>query len=120
MTWAEVHDRHRLARDVLRQVEQQGDAGAVKAWMEDIASIFGSSDLFLKHLEHIWTVETHARIDFAMERGTGDHSARICELVAYQEPGIRLLLEEYADHPALRDRPVTRSIARISRTNSRP
>ena len=118
MTWDEVHDRHRLARDVLCQVEQQGDAGAVKSKMADIASIFGSFDLFLKHLEHIWTLETHVRIDFAMERGTGNDQARICELVAEQEPGIRLLLEAFADHPALRDSPVTRAIARISLTNA--
>lgn len=88
--------------------------------MEDIASTFGSFDRFLKHLEHIWTLETHVRIDFAMERGTGEDSARVCELVADQEPGIRLLLEEYADHPALRGSPVTRALARISRTNGRP
>lgn len=121
MTWAQVHERHRLARDVLRQVEQQDDAGAVKSSIEEIASTFGSFDLFLKHLEHIWTLETHVRIDFAIERGTGDDSTRICELVAHQEPGIRLLLEEYSDHPALRDSPVTRALVRITtRTNSRP
>lgn len=120
MTWAEVHDRHRLAREVLRQVEQQGDAGAVKGRMGTIESTFGSFDLFLKHLEHIWTLETHVRMDFDLERGTGDDSARICELVAHQEPGIRLLLEEYAHHPALRDSAVTRAIARSSRTNGRP
>ena len=120
MTWAEVHDRHRLARDVVRQVELQDDASAVRSRMEDIASTFGSFDLFLKHLEHIWTLESHVRIDFDMERGADDDSARICELVAHQEPGIRLLLEEHADHPALRDSPVIRALARISRTNSRP
>lgn len=119
MTWAEVHDRHRLARDVLREVEEQGDAGAVTSRLEDIASTFGSFDVFLKHLEHIWTLETQVRIDFAMERGTGGDAAGMCELVAEQEPGIRLLLEEYASHPAVRDSPVTRAIARISRTNSR-
>lgn len=120
MTWAEVHDRHRLARDVLRQVEEEGDARAVTRRLEDIAWTFGSFDVFLKHLEHIWTLETQVWIDFALERGTGGDSARICELVADQEPGIRLLLEEYARHPALRDSPVTRAIARISPTNSRP
>lgn len=116
MTWDEVHDRHRLARGVLRQVEQQRDAGAVHSRMADIASTFGSFGLFLKHLEHIWTLQTHARLDYAIERGTGNDPTRICELVAQQEPGIRLLLEAYADHPALRDSPVTRAIARISPT----
>lgn len=120
MTWVEVHDRHRLARDVLRQVEQQGDVGAVESRMADIVSTFGSFGLFLKHLEHIWTLETQVRMDFAMERGTGNDPGRICELVAHQEPEIRLLLEAYADHPALRDSPVTGAIARISPTPSRP
>lgn len=117
MTWAEVHDRHRLARDVIRRVERRGDAAAVESSLGEIASVFGSFDLFLKHLEHIWSLETHVRIDFAMECGTGTDPSRICELVAHQEPGIRLLLEAYADHPALRDSPATRAIATI-RTNS--
>ena len=118
MTWAEVHQRHRLARELLRQVEEQGDPGAVETAMADIASTFGSFDLFLKHLEHIWTLETHVRIDSAIERGVGNDPARICELVAQQEPGIRLLLEAYADHRALRESPTTRAIAQLDATNA--
>lgn len=118
MTWAEVHDRHRLARDLLHQVEEQGDAGPVQSAMADIAFTFGSFDLFLKHLEHLWTLQTQVRIDSAIERGTGYEPARTCELVAQQEPGIRLLLEAYADHPALSGSPTTRAIARMNRTNA--
>ena len=120
MTWAEVHDRHRLARGLLREVEQQGGVRAVERAMPDIVCTFGSFDLFLKHLEHIWMLETHVRIDFAMECGRGNDPARICELVARQEPGIRLVLEAYADHPALRDGPATRALARIGPTKPRP
>lgn len=119
MTWDEVHERHRLARNVISQVERQGDAGPVESRMAEITSTFGSFDLFLKHLEHIWTLETHVRVDFAMECGTGNDQARTCELVAEQEPGIRLLLEAYADHPALHNSPVTRALARISPAHAR-
>ena len=120
MTWAEVHDRHRLARNLLRRIEEHGEVERVESALPDIVCTFGSFDIFLKHLEHIWTLETHVRIDSAMERGVGTDPLRICELVARQEPGIRLVLEAYADHPVLRDSPVTRALARISPTYSRP
>ena len=119
MTWAEVHERHRLARGLLRRIEEQGDAAVVTSAMGDIVITFGSFGLFLKHLEHIWLLETHVRMDFAMERGRGVDQARMAELVAQQEPGIRLVLEAYADHPALRDSPVTRALSRLSPTHSR-
>ena len=119
MTWAEVHDRHRLERGLLRRVEERGDVGAVESALPDIVSTFGSFDVFLKHLEHIWILETQVRDDLAMERGSGSDPATICQLVARQEPGIRLVLEAYADHPALRDSPVTRALSRISPTHSR-
>ena len=119
MTWAEVHDRHRLARDLLRRVENDGDVGLVEKALLDIVSTFGSLGVFLKHLEHIWLLETQVRMDPAVECGSGIDPARICELVAQQEPGIRLVLEAYAGHPALRNSPVTRSLSRISPTHSR-
>ena len=120
MTWAEVHDRHRLARGLLRRVAAQGDVMPVESALPDIVSTFGSFGVFLKHLEHIWILETQVRVDLAMERGSGNDPATICQLVARQEPGIRLVLEAWADHPALRDSPVTRALARISPTHSRP
>jgi hypothetical protein len=66
----------------------------------------------------MWTLQTHVRIDSAIERGGGIDPTRICELVAQQEPGIRLLLEAYAAHPALRESSTTRAIARLGRTNA--
>jgi hypothetical protein len=120
MTWDEVHRRRRVTRDVLSQVEQHGDAAPVASRMAEIAAIFGSFELFLRHLEHIWTLETHVRIDSALERGTGTDRDEICKLVAQQEPGIALVLEAYADHPALRESPVTRAMARISPMEARP
>ena len=120
MTWAEVHDRHRLARSLLREVEQQSDVTTIKRAMPDIVSTFGSFDVFLKHLEHIWILETQVRIDFAVECGRGNDPARICDLVAQQEPGIRLVLEAYADHPALRGSPATRALERLRPAYSRP
>lgn len=118
MTWTEVHERHRLTRDLLRRVEQQGCVEPVVEALEDIAWTFGSFGLFLRHLEHLWTLQTHVRLDLALERGRGDEPDRICELVARQEPGIALLLQAYADHPALRDRPTTRAVARLTRSNA--
>jgi hypothetical protein len=96
MTWNEVHRRYLLSRRIVDSVERSDDGATALLWREDIEDVFGGFDEFLRHVEHTWYTRLEAQLDADDD---------VWGLLARQEPGIRLILETFADHPALADVP---------------
>ena len=96
MTWTEVHRRYRLCRRIVDSVERSDDGATALRWRDEIEDVFGGFDDFLRHVEHSWYTRLEAQLDVDDD---------VWGLVARQEPGLRLILETFADHPALVDSP---------------
>ncbi len=99
--WSTVHSRSAAVREVVRRL----DAGEVLPWDSTTALVFGDRDALLQALHELWSRRLHGRIDLALE--TDDHElresvARAWIETAHDLPGVRRVLDEHADEPALR------------------
>ena len=99
--WSTVHSRSAALREVVRQL----DAGRPLPWDSMTAAVFGDRDELLQALHELWSRRLHGRIDLALE--TDHHELRESVARAWIEtvedlPGVRRVLDEHADEPALR------------------
>ena len=99
--WSNVHSRSAALREVVRLL----DSGRELPWDAATAVVFRDRDDLLQGLHELWSRRLHGRIDLALE--TDDHE--LCESVARawietvdDLPGVRRVLDDHADEPALR------------------
>jgi hypothetical protein len=104
-TWERRHRRYRLVDDVLDDATRRG-ARAVFRQHDAIAAEYGDAGVggFLTDVQRRWHRAFEARLDVVLESGDADPAAAVAVLwqtLARTLPGTRLVLDAYADHPAL-------------------
>lgn len=102
--WQRVHNRYRVAAGVLEDVSRSGSAETISRWSDDVEAAFGDLDSFLRHVQRRWYTALGARVDQILEEEVSDRQGAV--RAAWQElsgldPASRLILDAYADHPAL-------------------
>ena len=110
--WSAVHTRSAALREIVRLL----NAGRELPWDAATAVVFRDRDDLLQGLHELWSRRLHGRIDLALE--TDDHELHESVARAWLEtvddlPGVRRVLDEHADEPALRqlERTQLRAIA---------
>jgi hypothetical protein len=104
-SWERRHRRYRLVDDVLDDAIRTG-VQAVCRHHDAIAAEYGTEGLggFLIDVQRRWHRAFEARLDVVLESGDGDPATAVGALwqtLAHTLPGTRLVLDAYADHPAL-------------------
>jgi len=99
--WNAVHTRSAALREIVRLL----DAGEDLPWDAATAVVFRDREDLLQALHELWSRRLHGRIDVALE--TDDHLLEESVARAWLEtvddlPGVRRVLDEHADEPALR------------------
>ncbi|MGH3362182.1 MAG: hypothetical protein ACRDOM_06960, partial [Nocardioides sp.] len=95
---------HRRAA-VLRDVVARLDRGDELTLAPDELAVFDDHADVLRALHDLWTRRVETRVDLALELGhcsREDGVVRAWREVAAELPGVRRVLDEHADHPALR------------------
>lgn len=98
--WETYHRRAAVLRDVVTRL----DAGADLPVGSTELAVFEDRDDLLRALHDVWTRRVETRVDIALELShfsSEDGVARAWREVAGELPGIRRVLDEYADDPAL-------------------
>jgi hypothetical protein len=98
-SWERVHARTASLREVITTLDAGGPLPDV------VAGAFTDRDELLLALQGVWSRRLNGRIDLALE--TDDHDlaesvARAWNQTADDLPGVRRVLDEHADRPALR------------------
>lgn len=102
-TWTEHHRRAAALNDVVATIE--ANPGNDLPWPDIAAETFRDKDDLLIALHDLWTRRLQARIDLALEIDDSALDASVgnaWHAVAAEMPGVRTLLDRYADDPALR------------------
>lgn len=102
-TWNTYHQRAAALRDVVATIE--ANPGNDLPWPDIAAETFRDHDDLLVALHDLWTRRLEGRIDLMLETDDGqlgESVAKAWHAVAGELPGIRALLDRYADHPSLR------------------
>lgn len=102
-TWTEQHRRAAALRDVVATIE--ANPGNDLPWPDIAAETFADRADLLVALHDLWTRRLQARIDLALEIDDAALDASVSNAwhsVAAEMPGVRTLLDRYADDPALR------------------
>ena len=99
--WSTVHSRSTALREIVRLLDEGHDL----PWDAATAVVFRDRDDLLQGLHELWSRRLHGRIDLALE--TDDHELDESVSRAWIEtvddlPGVRRVLDEHADEPALR------------------
>ena len=99
--WNAIHTRSAALREIVRLL----DAGQDLPWDAATAVVFRDRDDLLQALHEHWSRRLNGRIDLALE--TDDHHLQESVARAWIEtvndlPGVRRVLDEHADEPALR------------------
>lgn len=99
--WDTIHSRTAALRNVVTAL----DAGSDLAWDDSAAEHFTDRDDLLRALHEVWSRRLQGRIDVALELDTRRLDA--CVAAAWVQtaadlPGVRRILDEHADVPALR------------------
>jgi glycine/D-amino acid oxidase-like deaminating enzyme len=99
--WASVHTRSAALREVVRLL----DDGQALPWDAATTAVFRDRDDLLQALHELWSRRLDGRIDLALE--TDDHELTESVARAWIEtvddlPGVRRVLDDHADEPALR------------------
>jgi hypothetical protein len=99
--WATVHTRSAALREVVRLL----GLGRQLPWDAATTAVFRDRDDLLQALHELWSRRLNGRIDLALE--TDDHQLSESVARAWIEtvadlPGVRRVLDEHADEPALR------------------
>ncbi|MGH3655034.1 MAG: hypothetical protein ACRDUA_00090 [Micromonosporaceae bacterium] len=100
--WQDYHRRAATLRQTQQRIERAADG--VLPWDEAIADVFAGPDDLLRALQQSWSQRLAARVDMALELG-GDPLDGVRTAVretAARSPGLRRVLDGYADRPALR------------------
>ncbi len=100
--WESYHRRAAVLRDVVTRLDSGADLPVGPA---ELAVFEDRADL-LRALHDVWTRRVETRVDVALELGhhfsREDGVARAWREVAAELPGIRRVLDEHEDDPALR------------------
>jgi hypothetical protein len=103
--WADVHARSAALREIVTRLDAGESLPQDPANDPATAGAFADADDLLRALHETWSRRLQGRIDLALE--TDDH--RLDESVARawvasvdDLPGVRRVLDEHADEPALR------------------
>lgn len=102
-TWTTYHQRAAALKDVVTTIE--ANPGNDLPWPDIAAETFRDRDDLLVALHDLWTRRLEGRIDLMLETDDGvlgDSVAKAWHAVSGELPGVRLLLDRYADHPAVR------------------
>jgi hypothetical protein len=91
-----------LVREVLAEVVRTGRPEITRR--DEVEAAFGSVEAFLLALHHRWRTALFARVDDLLESSPTDLEAAVA--AAWTDPttggrGLRVLLDAYADTPAL-------------------
>lgn len=110
--WDTVHTRTAALRDVVATL----DAGHELPWEASTAAHFDDRDDLLQALHGVWSRRLQGRIDLALEldeRSLEQGVAAAWIHTSVDLPGVRRVLDEHADEPALRhaDRIELRAVA---------
>jgi hypothetical protein len=102
MTTTELlHHRSSALRRVVRVVE----TGAPLPWDAELAAAYGDRGTLLVALHDHWTRQLLARIDVALELGSGTPQESVAlawRSSVRDQPGVRRVLDDEAEHPVLR------------------
>ena len=99
--WDTYHRRAAVLRDVVTQL----DAGAALPVGPAELAVFEDRADLLRALHYVWSRRVETRVDLALELGhvvREEGVARAWREVAAELPGIRRVLDEHSDDPALR------------------
>lgn len=101
--WEQARRRYRLVHDVADDFATRGPV-ALAAWEPAIETEFGGLDGFLRDVQRRFHTTTEARLDAMIEAPPADPARSVIAVldeVAEIHPGLRRLLDTYADRPAL-------------------
>ncbi|HSV39227.1 MAG TPA: hypothetical protein VLI04_10730 [Nocardioidaceae bacterium] len=101
-TWTEYHRRAAALKDVLATIE--ANPGNDLPWPDIAAETFKDEADLLVALHDLWTRRLEMRIDLFLEtddNALGTSVGNAWHAVASELPGLRDLLDRYADHPAV-------------------
>lgn len=96
--WQRYHRRAQAVQDVLARLPRHG--APTLPWDDDLAAVFGEPAELLEALHGVWTRRLLARIDLALEMGTGTPQQSVeagWQATADALPTLRALLDRYAD-----------------------
>jgi hypothetical protein len=99
--WTTVHARTAALREVVATLDDGHDL----PWDETTAALFGSPAELLQELHALWSRRLQGRLDLALEvdeRCLEESVAAAWVQTAADLPGVRRVLDEHADEPALR------------------
>ncbi|HEX2175110.1 MAG TPA: hypothetical protein VHG70_04295 [Nocardioidaceae bacterium] len=104
--WDRVRNRHRLVESALDRVRVLG-VDELAVMEEQIRAEYAEEgfDGFLRDVQRRWHRAFDARLDGVLESGVADTRAAVLMLwqhLAQTLPETRVVLDAYADHPALR------------------
>lgn len=99
--WETYHRRATALREVVAAL----DAGAELPFGPSEQTVFDDRDDLLQALHDMWTRRVETRVDIALEMGVFPREqgvGRAWREVAAELPGVRRILDDYRDDPALR------------------
>ncbi|MGH3518609.1 MAG: hypothetical protein ACRDQ7_14565 [Haloechinothrix sp.] len=102
-SWERTHRRYRLVYAVADAIALRGPE-VIDEWQAAIHAEFGGMDGFLKDVQRRWYTAVDAYLDTVLEDEPADMDAAVAEImwsVATTDRGLRLVLDGFADHPAL-------------------
>lgn len=106
--WERTHRRYRLVHAVLDDVAAAGRAVLSAGRLAEIETEYGGLDGFLQDVQLRWYRTLEARLDTVLERratgrsgGDGDAVHRLWQRLDAEQWPMRLLLDAFADHPAV-------------------
>ncbi|MGH3759832.1 hypothetical protein [Actinophytocola sp.] len=98
MSWETTRRRYRLVHSVLDEVARTGRPEVPPRLRARVDAEFGDFGGFLQEVRRRWNRSLEARLDGF------DPAGEVWRELARDLPATRLLLDTYADHPALGER----------------
>ncbi|MPY80059.1 MAG: hypothetical protein GEV04_16690 [Actinophytocola sp.] len=102
--WEQTHRRYRLVYAVAQDVARRGQ-DAIDAWQHEIDAEYGGTDAFLLDVRRRWDLAMAARIE------DGRRLADVEAEVGRANAGLRAVLSQFAEHPALAGRGRTPAVS---------
>lgn len=106
--WERTHRRYRLVHAVLDDVAEAGRPVLSAGRLAEIEAEYGGLDGFLQDVQLRWYRMLEARLDTMLERRAkgrsgddGDAVRGLWQRLAAEQWPMRLLLDAFADHPAV-------------------
>jgi hypothetical protein len=102
--WKTQHRRSAVIRDVLTRLERRRDGELPWEDVPAARGVFATPGELLRALQLSWLTRLGAALDQARESGGPDpvESVQMAWYdLAWRQPGLRRVLDRYADHPAV-------------------